>query len=269
MSKKNELDDPLILTPKAIIDYTVCGLFYDCRHNRKETEIIDFATVRNDRFESTIKRVINHFFFKKQAGLTPSYRALLNKWEKLWFPKDMTAYDAAVERHTAAYDNLHTYSNLAVAALETFVETFSPEEIQVIMIDESFVIPVAPGIRLEGCFDVVLRIGDGYRVIKMISKRNRPIPHMFEFTALKMAFEHRNERPRDVTYHLYDVAASSSPFSSVPQPTRDDVQALKYWAVELRDNPTYVPRRGFTSYCKGCHFDETCRSFTFPEVDGV
>lgn len=263
MKAVNE-QETLSLTVQDVIDYMVCGLYYDCKVNRKEPMTFDFSVIRNEKFENTMKQVMFHFLFKKQAGIQVEFKTLLKKWEKLWFPKDLTVYDIAVERHAINYDNIHVYSSLAVGALHAFIEHFSDPRLEVMILDEDFIVPLPNHIRLQGKFDIVLRTGGAYRIIKLISKRNRPKPHQFEFAALRSAFEHRNDRYLKATYHLYDLAANGNPFVPVLQPTTNDVDALVYWASEIRENPSYVPRRGFTSYCKGCSFDDICRRFTFP-----
>lgn len=255
----------ITLTVDAIKDFQVCELFYDYRYQQNEHENILGRELMMQRFENTLKKVASFFFYKKQADSTPSYNAILNRWEKLWFPKDMTAYDLAVEQHGISHGNIASFSNIAAAALERFHDAFSQDSGQPILIDETFLVPIGrSNTRLEGKLDLVLRNGDDYRVIKWSARPNKPGINslLLDFAAQRYAFEHRNDTPKKVEYQLYELASSASDFAKIEQPRIADVRALKYWAVEIEAASSFVPRRGYTAYCKGCPFDEQCANFT-------
>lgn len=251
----------LTLSVDAIHDYQVCELFYNYRYNEKLPETIRSRHLMTDRFEATMKRVASFFFYKKQAGTVPSYNALLNRWERLWFPKDMTAYDIAVEQNDVSHGNLVSYSNNAASILEQFHAFFSNDERVPVLIDEPYLIPLGRDLRLEGSFDLVLRDRyNKYSVVKYNTRhlRNDTVLHM---AAQRLAFEHRNQRGISVEYDLYGLARSGK-FHPVDQPTKDDIAALKYWATRIRDKESFVPRRGWTAYCRGCPFDLPCAEFS-------
>jgi hypothetical protein len=110
-----------LLTIESIKDYETCALLYNYRHQEKLAETIPSRELFSLKFENTIKSVINFFFYKKQAGVTPSYSSLLNRWEKLWFPKDTTAYDLIHEQHESFYGNTSSLTSKAAAALLDFI----------------------------------------------------------------------------------------------------------------------------------------------------
>jgi len=257
------------LSVNAIKDYQVCELFYKYRYEDKEPEPLFGREILTLRFENTLKKVASFFFYKKQAGVVPSYNAILNRWEKLWFPKDMTAYDLAVEQHEVAHGNMASYSNVAAAALEEFHDTFAEDESQPILIDEKFLIPIGKDLRLEGSIDLALRKGDNYKVIKWSAKPKRPGMNalVLDFAALRTAFDHRNDTAKKVSYHLYDLSSGISGFIDTEQPSITDKRALLYWANDIKNNDVFVPRRGFTAYCRGCPFDEQCAAFAgWPKI---
>lgn len=265
--KKQELEDPLEVTVQSIIDYTVCGLYYDLEHIQNETRIIRWRDQMNEKFERVMKQVFQYYFFKKQAGQVPSLKVLTNKFEKLWFPKDMSAYEIAIDQHSVQHDTLVSFSSIAVLAIERFLENFGQEGAEALLIAEPYLIPVVDNVRLKGVIDLVLRYGNEYRVFKVgLRKRNKI--HPFDFAAARMAFDHRNTgKPlSNVSYHYYDMEYG---FVDVVQPERSDIRAIRFWCSEMFNSPMLVPRRGFTSYCRGCAFDEQCLKFTFPEPEKV
>jgi hypothetical protein len=217
-----------------------------------------------------MKRILSFFFYKKQSGIIPSVSAILNRWEKHWFPKDMTAYDLAVEQHEIIHGNLASYSSEATRSLLRFYEEFAEDtHNDPVLINEDFVVPVGHDIRLIGSFDLVLRDKKGmFTVIKWVTNTKR-IPAsslMMDFAALRMAFDYRNDnRKMNVRYGYYDIVSPGKfGFHPVDVPTVD-VNSLHYWLEEAAGTQVFVPRRGLTNYCRSCPFDAPCREFTLTE----
>jgi CRISPR/Cas system-associated exonuclease Cas4 (RecB family) len=259
----------ITLTVESIRDYHVCELFYRFRHKDKKHEKLNGRELMTERFENTLKKVASFFFYKIQSGNVPSYNALLNRWEKLWFPKDMTAYDIAVEQHEVNHGNIVSYSNIAAAALESFHDFFSGNESDPILIDEGYLISLGRDLRLKGSLDLVLRTGDKFEVIKWIGRPKKPGVNslMIEMAAMRIAFEHRNKGVKKVNYRSYELASGNQNYVNIDQPKQEDVDALLYWAYDIRDSDIFVPRRGFTAYCKSCPFDVDCANFSgWPKV---
>lgn len=261
-TKTETQSNTVTLGVNAIVDFQVCELFYDYRYRQKLKETLRSRYLLTDRFESTMKKVASFFFYKKQAGTVPSYNALLNRWEKLWFPKDITAYDLALEQHEEGRGGLVSYSNNAASILEKFHDLFADDPRVPVLIDEEFLVPIAKEIRLQGSFDLVLR--DKHRrftVIKWNSRRMES-DSVLNMAAQRIAFEHRNSSSVPVEYQLYGLSRSGK-FHTVDSPTEEDVAALKYWAARIRaKDEDFVPRRGWTAYCKGCPFDKPCAEFS-------
>lgn len=251
------------LSVEAIRDFQVCELFYECRYDRELPEAINSRELFIERFDNTLKKVATFFFYKKQSGNVPSFNALLNRWEKLWFPADMTAYDMAVEQHEIAHGNYASFSNVATAALEKFHDTFCDDDSIPVLIDEDFIVPIGRKVKLNGNFDLILRKDNSYRVIKWWGRRTPPRNNhlLLDFAALRYAFEHRSDTPRSVEYCLYDMGSSKGGFMDIERPRIQDIDALHYWALEINGKENFVPRRGYTSYCKNCPFDATCRDW--------
>lgn len=258
----------ITLSAESIKDFHVCPHFYEHKHVNHEEEPNYARELQAQRFEEILKRVVSFFFYKRQGAITPSYNALLNRWEKLWFPKNMTAYDLSIERHESAHGNLATYSNAAAAALLQFHEDFANRAGDPILIDEEFLIPLSKEVRLQGNFDLILRNKDCYQIIKWSSKVRRPgiTTFNFDFAALRLAFEYKNRVPANkISYILYDLG-STKPGATTIYPTQDDLNALLYWVDQIKNTQTFIPRRGYTVYCKGCAYDKPCSEFVYPNT---
>lgn len=271
MAKVN-LELPMqTLTVDAVRDFTVCELYYKFKYEDGLYEpILTYDSIK-DRFHETLKRVLSYYFFKKQADHVPSLKALINRWERLWFPKDMTSYDMAVDRHRKDRGiSLVTMNTNAVNVLESFHSHFADDEGMPIVIDEKTILPVRDDIRLECNIDLILRYpGDLYRVIKWTTKQydRHPENAFLDFAAMKFAFDHKNNGQRKATYGIFKLTQDGIGYGKHLQPKGSDVDALKYWAMQAVDTDTHLPRRGHTSYCKGCPFDQECADFNeWPKV---
>ena len=260
----------LTLSADSIKDYQVCSFYFNEKYIQEANDATYSREQLAERFEVTLRRIVSFFFYKRQGGIIPSYNALLNRWEKLWFPKNVTAYDISTERHESAHGNLASYSNAAAAALLRFYEDFIDYKADPIIIDENFLIPIGDNLRLEGTFDLVLKKANSFQVIKWSTKTKRPPLDSFtyDFAGLKAAYDYRNKSGRAPEFLMYDLG-STNPGGVVMHPSTSDVKALIYWAnraKEAHDAELYVPRRGFTTYCRNCPFDRACKKFSFGEV---
>lgn len=244
-------------TVASIKDYQLCARLYDYRYNLNLSEPVLGRDLLSTRYENTLKKVVTFFFYKKQGGITPSYNALLNRWERLWFPKDMTAFDMASEQHASWHGNLASFSNAAAASLLQFHEDFAEINADPIMIDEKFFIPLSKTVRLEGVVDLMLRSKSGTHIIKWSASQKRPSISglLLDFAALRAAIEYKTRT--NATYSIYDVG-SAKPGIIGMSPKKQDVNALSFWAHDLAEAEVLVPRRGLTAYCKSCPFDEPC-----------
>lgn len=246
-------------------DYQACELFYELRHRHHEREPIEGKALLQQRFDSTLRKVAAFYFYRRQTGMIPSYNQLLKRWEKLWFPKDMDAYDIQVEQH-ASQGNYASYASSASMALLRFYEEFGKDGLgDPLNIDQQFTVSVDRDVRLEGAFDLVLRRRYEHRVVMWWTRSRQPPPDQLitEFAALKYAYEW--DRGRDwqgvaVSYWIYNLASPTSLLTKIDVST-DDAAAFLFWARRIRDAVDFVPRRGLTTYCRGCPFDELCKTW--------
>ncbi len=217
------------------------------------------------RYENTIKKLAAFFFYKKQGGVVPSVSAILNRWEKLWFPKDSSAYDIAVEKHESLWGNLSSMNTKAVNCIMQFYEDFSNDNQDPILINEDFITTVSQSARLTGVYDLVLRDAKTKQisVIKWLASPKRPSMGSLsiDFAMLKYAFESKNpDKSGSVRYYAYDIGSEKNDLIEIDI-HEADINTLIYWAKQIESSESFVPRRGLTSYCKKCPFDSPCREF--------
>lgn len=260
------------LTVDAIKDYQTCALLYDYRHQQRRIETITSRDLLKDRYNNTIRKIVSFFFYKMQSGTVPSYSALVNRWEKHWFPKEMTPYDLIVEQHESAHKNLASYSTHAMHVLGKFYEDFIDHPSDPAYISEPFIVPIGKEIKLSGTFDLGLRNPKTkeYQIIKLSTSQRAPrLGGLFlDFAALKHAFDHRHEgKDARVSYYLYDIGSSNVGMNEVEVPDID-VNALFFWAKSAAEAEVYPPRRGLTSYCRSCPFDDPCSNWKDWPNDG-
>lgn len=251
-------------TPKSIKDFQTCGLLYDYRHNQELTETIPSRQIMTDRFEDTLRNVINFFFYKKQSGSPASYSALQNRWQKLWFPKGASAQDVINEKHETAYGNTASLTSKATAALMNFHEYFSNPGIIPVGISEEYNLPIDK-VLIKGSFDLIYILDNQVYIVKWMfnTKESNNHLHNTDFACMYYAYKRTNPSMISrVKFGYYDIM-DSNPSVKIQNTNNDDVEALKFWVQELSDNKNFFPRRGLTYYCKRCPFDGPCSKWSF------
>lgn len=257
----------------SLKDFQTCALFYNYKYVEKIPEILDVRKKRAQKFDETIKRVVAFFFYKKQAYAEPSYQALLNRWQKLWFAEGTTATDIAMAKNEVLWGSDTSYTSQAAVALMQFHEEFSnkPEQ-QVVLVDEKFCVPLDKEIALEGSFDVVLREkhvsgGFSYSVYKWTTSSGRRAAAFwsFDMAFLDYAFRYRNmAKPVSTRYFLWNFSGNTIG-SREFHVSKDEHDLIKYWANDIKETKIFAPRRGLTSYCVGCPFDKPCSQWKPPQ----
>lgn len=263
------------ITAESLKDFQICSLLYDYRNVQKLDENKNIRDRRIQKFDETIKRVAAFFFYKKQAFSEPSYQALLNRWQKLWFSDDTSAADIASMKNEIIWGSETSYTTQAASALLSFHEQFYDKQAdQVVLVDEPFCVPLGKKTALTGSFDLVLRekkaSGDfEYKIYKWITNNlKKPTSFWtFDFAILDYAFKYRNNNAVNVSYYLWDFG-SSNPGVKELMIDREDFYILEHWAEQLEGTKIFSPRRGLTSYCKSCPYDKPCSKWQHPGLNG-
>lgn len=250
----------LNLSVNAIKDFQICERLYDYRHEQKLPETVYSRDLYSIKFENTIKNIIHFFWFKKQAGITPSYASLLNRWEKIWFPKDTNHYDIMTEKHESAYGNVASLTTQAAAVLLRFHETYSQIDLIPISIFDDYVVSINNSIRIEDKFDVIYRKDNENYVVKLMFnyKNNNDYMYQIDFASMYLAFKNLHpNRVKQTRFGYIDLLSNNLAFNEYTI-GQQDVDSIEYWCDTIDSKEVYVPRRGLTQYCKKCPFDTPC-----------
>jgi hypothetical protein len=252
------------ITVNGLKDFQMCERLYDYRHVEKMPEKIYSRDIYTDKFENTIKNIIYFFFFKKQSGIVPSYSALLNRWEKMWFPKDTTSYDIVTEQHETVYGNIASLTSKAAASLLMFYETYSDSAYIPIAIAEDFLVPGKNGQNISDTFDVILYKDKTFHVIKLMFnyKQSNRDQYKIDFATLYKGFETRHpERMSEAKFGMIDMMSQNLNFSEFLV-SDSDINNLELWYDKLHGTEIFAPKRGLIPYCKKCPFDDPCSKWT-------
>lgn len=243
-----------------IKDFQTCERLYDYRHVQELSEPISGRSLNTLKFENTLRSVVHFFFYKKQAGLVPSYASLLNRWEKLWFPKDTTAYEIIHEQHESLYGNMASLTTKAASALLSLVNNFSDPLIVPIGIDHEYIVPITGSVYMEDKFDLIYAKNNKTYVIKWAfnHKMKNEFMHVAEMAGLYKAFGHQYGNKIFTTQFGYYDLISPKPEFIKYDVGEEDIEALVYWCSSLEREDVFPSRRGLTTYCKSCPFDKPC-----------
>lgn len=250
----------LELSIEAIKDFQTCERLYDFRYRDKLPEKIYSRDIYTNKFESTIKNIIYFFWFKKQAGISPSYASLLNRWEKLWFPKNMDHYDIMTEQHESMYGNVANLTTKAAAILLNFHETYSDVDMIPLAISEEFVAVSNKQVKIIDKFDLIIRKDNRNYVIKLLFNYKTNHRHMYQvdFSTMYSAFKLRHpSRVNETHFGYIDLMSNNLEFIEY-EISSEDLDSLEYWCDTICQKEIFVPRRGLTAYCKKCPYDTPC-----------
>jgi hypothetical protein len=253
------------ITIPQLKDFQTCERLYDYRHIQKLPETTGSRQLYSIKFENTLKSIVHYFFYKKQSGITPSYSSLLNRWEKLWFPKGSSTYEIIHEQHETAYGNMASLTTKAASVLLGLMENFSDQDIIPIAIDEEYICPITDDTAIKDKFDLIFYKNNSVYIVKWIlnSKNKYEDTYVVDFTSMHVGFKNKFPDKMNIAkIGYYDLLNSKSNFNEFRVETAD-IEALKYWCESLRQESVFPHRRGLTSYCRSCPFDKPCSKWTF------
>jgi hypothetical protein len=251
------------LSVDAIKDFQKCERLYDFRHNESMPEKIYSREIYTKKFENTIKNIIFYFWYKKQAGMTPSYSSLLNRWEKLWFPKGVDSYSLITEQHESAYGNMSSLTTKAATLLLNFYDLYSDAPVIPIGIDEFYTCTFDKKVKLEDKIDLIYRLENTNYVVKLLFNfRNKnSYQYQVDFAFMYRSFNNKHPYKIENTKFGYIDLLSSPPGFEEYKPSSEDVDSLEYWCNAIYDKDIFVPKRGMIPYCKTCPFDKPCSNW--------
>jgi len=248
------------ITVEAIKDFQICERLFDYRHIQKMSEKMYSREINSDKFEKTIKNIICFFMFKKQSGSLPSYAAILNRWEKMWFPKDTNSYDIITEQHETVYGNMSSLTTKAANSLLLFYSHYSKVDFIPISISEEYYISTKKGISIKDSFDVIVYFNKTFYVIKILFnyKNSKKDIYKTDFACLKKGFESRHPDKSHLTkYGFIDMMSQNIGFQEYLL-SQDDIMVFDDWCDKIDATEIFMNKRGLIPYCKKCPFDDPC-----------
>jgi hypothetical protein len=258
----------ITLTAEKIRDFQTCGLLYDYRHIEEKLEPITHREILLSRFEMEIKKILSFFFYKRQGGNTPSYNALLNRWQRSWFDGDTTAYDLAVAQQEPHVVNETNLTTRAANVLRHFYDDFSTIDAQPLLIDEAVSISLSDDIRLSGSYDIALRKprSNELLILKWVTRSKGSwagnIDYNMDFAMIDYLFRNKSSLAALCTpkYAVYELGNESNKmhFHEVEDRHRN---ALEHWSNKIGETNIFAPVRGLSVACKSCPFDGPCSIF--------
>lgn len=254
----------LVLTPEAIKDFQTCERLYDYRHQEKVPETIYSRDLVSSNFENSIKNIIQFFWFKKQGGITPSYSSLLNRWEKIWFPKNYDSYEIATEQHEIMYGNTSNMTSKAASLLMKFHEKYSEMDIIPMSICDEYIFNINSSVRIQDKIDIIYKKDSQIYVTKLIFnyKNNNRHLYQIDFSTMYMAFtNHYGDYSKISKFGYIDLMSNDLSFKEY-EINDEDIESIEYWCDTIYGKETFVPRRGLTPYCKKCPFDKPCSKWS-------
>jgi hypothetical protein len=254
----------LALDSAKIKDFRLCERLYDYRHVQGLPETTSARDILSLRFENTLKSIVNFYFYKKQTGIPPSYSSILNRWQKLWFPKNTTAYDIIHEKHESHYGNSASLTTKAADVLLKLVDNFSDPEIIPIAIDDDFIVPINQKVYLEDGFNLVYSYKNNIFVLKWaFNIRSKELlmedtKTISELVAMHTAFKSKYGNKIDsAKFGYYDLLNPKPQFIEC-EITKDHINAVNYWVTEIEKEEVFPSKRGLITYCKSCPFNKPC-----------
>ncbi len=248
------------ISVEGLKDFQLCERLYDYRHIEKMPEKIYSRDIYTEKFENTIKNIIFFFFYKKQSGVIPSYASLLNRWEKMWFPKNTTSYDIITEQHESVYGNVASLTSKAAAALLVFYENYSNSNFIPMAISEEYIVPSGKAYNIEDKFDLILYKDKTYYVTKILFnyRQTNKSQYVIDFCSMQAAYNNMNPPKMSQTRFGYiDMMSPNIQFNDFPI-NANDINSFNYWLEKLQGTKKFVPKRGLIPYCKKCPYDKPC-----------
>lgn len=256
---------------QAVKDYKICARYFDYKYIDKEPEELFFRKLIKNRYKTCLTKVIYFFFYKKMGGQIPSFNALINRWEKMWF-KDADFFDIDSSTIDPRQESLVSLNTDATAVLLRFYERWEKDEGMPLNIATDIITPINDELCITDTIDISLRYSkrDGHRYenIKLYTGLQKPsvANYLLDFANIKASFDYRNQGKLDksdsVDYFLYDLGSERRNDNTIlMRVQQEDIDDLFYWANQIQKDEVFPSRRGLTVLCKGCPFDEQCEKW--------
>lgn len=260
------------ITPQGLRDFLVCPLYFQYRHIDDDYAKHQRKDVYLERYLNVMRRVVSLYFYRKQADENVTFNTLVKRWEKLWFPEELDyqtiAYGEVVASNMPGM--LIHYNSLAIAALERFVHLFGTDTGTPVVINEERVFQATPQLRVKTPLDLVLQYSDGSRKVvkwQVGPPRFGRQEQLFNIAATYLAMKSDDIYKPNTTFVIYDFHEYRAKMRRF-ELSESDIETFLWWAQQVTDRGSPIPRRGFTPYCNTCSFDAKCRDYVDEMISG-
>jgi hypothetical protein len=245
------------ITPTKLRDFGLCRYLYEQKHIEGVPEKITLP--ERDQlvyeFEDSLQTAIKWFYFEAMADKVPSYKALMWKWEKLWF-KNVTAEDI-MRASDYPGKNRNSYNTDAATILAKFHNTHQRMG-KVLMINENYEVPITRNAKAVGNLDLVILVANQI-VITHFSTRSkgsyaRGTEGSFKVILDSLAFRHKADRIENKI--TIDLVRTGKTFDTVV--TDVDIENVKRLSDEMNNCTNFYPSNGCYWCDNGCQFKTEC-----------
>lgn len=203
----------------------------------------------------SVNKISSYYFSHIMLGRIPSYRAMLNKWEKTWF-KNVDIADIIIGTYPATHNNfIRTNTNIATG-LKEFCE-FWKQGYTPILLNENINISSA-GIYVSIPVPAVVKNPSGNLEIVVVSSSSNPKRLLTEkkkreFHLMQAAFYHHTGKKLQL--HIYALGAFDTDNNSKYIPYKEG--ALNKTKTILEGISKGISTK--TNKCSGCMVKQICR----------
>lgn len=260
------------ITPEQIRDYEACPRFFSYAHGEDGVIKLNKRQQLSSDFMETIKRVANYYFYKKQAFNDPTLKSLYNRWQKDWFG-DVKAVDIAKMQNSVQQRSKTAFSTRAIEVIRQLFEDFeNVSGDQIFWLNEGYVVPLLDKKTvLEGNVDLVVRQKekDRYHIFKWANSTESAQHWQYELAAADYAFKYRyDNKDMDTRHYLWNFYGNKTGRQPV-ELEQKDFDLLSYNAEQLVSDELFVPRYGYSTYCKSCPYTNKCVKWKMPVKEGA
>lgn len=246
------------ITPEKLRDFQLCRFLYKRKHvdNLQEKKNLAEREQLGVDFDAALDKTIKWFYFETMSGKIPSFRAMMWKWEKLWFKNVSASEIMTASDHPGK--NRNYYNTEANKVLSRFYNTHkNPGEVY--MINEHYSVPLTEDTKAVGTIDLVI-VQNRQVIIKHVATKGqrayaKGTENGYKVILDSVAFRHRSGG----TEHKVSIDYLKEGKVVDAVVTEQDILTTKMLATEIATCTAdkFYPSPG-CYFCNQCRFKKDC-----------
>jgi len=259
------------LTPESIRDYEACPRYFDFKYGENAVPLkLNKRQQLSDEFLRTIQKVANFYLYKKQSFNDPTLKSLYNRWQRDWY-EDATAADIATAQNSVQQRSKTSFGTRAMEVIKLIYKDFEGVSgDQIFWLNESYIVPIlSQEAVLEGSVDLVIRQKElnRFHIFKWTNSSEAALTHQFDLAAAEYALRYRYDfKDMETRHYLWHFYGSKLGRQEV-ELERKDFDLMGHYAHQAANDYLFVPRFGYSTYCKSCPYTSKCVRWSFPKVE--